>query len=107
MAKSFIDVVQDSPRAGLGIAVKTEIRGRTLFRQTDCRASQGRNKAVPPPNDTDSQVRPRRRTAGAGPNAISTGPRCCCALHAHRTPSSSSPGYRMTRSVSIFVQTGA
>ena len=31
------------------------------------RASQGRNKEIPPPNDVDSQVHPRRRTAGAGP----------------------------------------
>ena len=33
------------------------------------------------------KVRPGCRTAGAGPDAISTGPRCCRALHAHRAPS--------------------
>ena len=37
------------------------------------RASQGRNKEIPSPNEADSQVHPRRRTAGAGPSAISTG----------------------------------
>ena len=56
------------------------------------RANQGRNKKISPPVDADSQVRPRRRTASAGPDAISTGPRYCRALHTHRTPSSSSPG---------------
>ena len=35
---------------------------------------------IPPPNNADSQVCPGRRTAGAGPDAISTGRRC------HRTP---------------------
>ena len=64
---------------------------RPLGRPTS-RAGQGRNKAIPPPNNADSQVRPRRRTAGAGPDAISTGPRCCPALHAHRAHSSSSLG---------------
>ena len=116
MAKYFIDVVQDSPRTGLGIPVKTKKnpsfepihrpRNRLsalnftglpsaathpLGRPTS-RASQGRNEAIPPPKNADGQVRPRRRTAGAGPDAISTGPRCCRALHAHRAPSSSSPG---------------
>ena len=108
MAKSFIDVVQDSPRTGLGIPVKaSSLKSRTtlpsfirpglpsaaarpLGRLTS-RASQGRNKAIPPPDDADGQVRTRRRTAGAGPEANSTGPRCCHALHAHRAPSSSSP----------------
>ena len=41
------------------------------------RANQGRNKKIPPPIDADSRVSPIRRTAGAGPNAISTDPRCC------------------------------
>ena len=78
MAKSFIDVVQNSPRTGLGIP-------------TSC-ANQRRNKKNPPPVDADSQVRPRRRTVGAGSDAIYTGPHCCRALQAHRAPSSSSPG---------------
>ena len=38
------------------------------------RANQGRNKKISPPADADSQVRRRRRTAGACPDAISTGP---------------------------------
>ena len=131
MAKSFIDVVQDSPRTRLGIPVKTkknpsrnntppaeppfgfELHGwlvplksrmtfpssvrselpsavtRPLGRPTS-RASQARNKAIPPPDDADSQVRPRRRTAGAGHDAIPTGPPRCYALDAHQAPSSSS-----------------
>ena len=134
MAKYLIDVVQDSPRTGLGIPDKTKkpplsnqytargtafrlhasrmvgssLKARTtlpssvrpglpsaatrLLGRTTSRASQGRNKAIPPPNDADSQVHPRRRSTGAGPDAISTGPRCCRALHAHRAPSCSSPG---------------
>ena len=71
------------------------------------RANQGRNKKIPPRVDADSQVRPRRRTAGAVPDAISTGLHCRRALHAHRAPSSSSSGWRITRKASIFVQTGA
>ena len=133
MAKSFKDVVQDSPRTGLGITVKSRkpplsnqyttcgtafwlqtsrvvgssLKSRTtppssvrpgfpsaatrpLGRPTS-RASHGRNKAIPPPNDMDSQICRKRRIAGAGPDAISTGPRCCRALHAHRAPSSSPP----------------
>ena len=134
MAKSFIDVIQDFTRTGLGIPVKTRkppltnqytARG-TAFRLSTSRAvgsslksrttlpssvrprlpsagirplgrpasraKQGRNRKIPHPVDADSQVCPRRRTASVGPDAISTGPRCCRALHAHRTPSSSSPG---------------
>ena len=117
MAKFFKDVVQDSPRTGLGIPVKTKntlsrtntpptespfgfklcgrlvpaVGSRPLGKPTS-RDSHGRNKRIPSPNDVNSQVRPRRRTAGASPDAISTGPRCRRALHAHRAPSSSSPG---------------
>ena len=133
MAKSLIDIVQDSPRTGLGIPVKTKktplsnqypTRGKAFRLQTPrvvrsslksratlpssvhpglpsavtrplgrltSRASKGRNKASHPLNDADSHVRPRRKTAGAGPDAISTGPSCCRALHAHRASSSSSP----------------
>ena len=79
---------------------------RPLGRPTS-HANQGRNKMVPPPIDADSQVRPRRRAAGADKDAISTGPRCCRAPHAHRAPLSSSPRWRMTWWASIFVQTGA
>ena len=134
MAKSFIDVVQDFPRTGLGIPVKTKknpllnqytaretafrlytsravgfsLKSRTtlsssfrpglpsadtrLLGRPTSRANRARNKKIPPLIDADSQVRPRRRTAGAGPDAISTGPRCCRALHTHRAPLSSSPG---------------
>ena len=85
MAKSFKDVVQDSPRTGLGIPVTTKkplsrtslirspgtsIRGHTPVGQID----QGRNKRIPSPNDARSQVHPRRRTAGAGPDVFYTGP---------------------------------
>ena len=59
------------------------------------------------PFDAYRQVRPRRRTRSAGPDAISTGPSCCRAPHAHRAPSSSSPGWQMTRWASISVQTVA
>ena len=132
MAKYFTDIVQNSPRTGLGIPVKTKkppllnqyTTRRTAFRlQTSrvigcslkssttlpssvrpelppaathplgkptSRASQERNKEIPPPNDADSQVHPRRRTAGAGPDAISTGPPRCFAPDAHRALSSSS-----------------
>ena len=89
MAKSFIDVVQDSPMTG---SPGTPIRGTRPLGRPTSRANQGRNKKMLPPIDVDSQARPKRRTAGAGPDAISTGPRCCRALHAHRAPSSSSPG---------------
>ena len=134
MVKSFIDGVQDSPRTGLGIPVKTKkspltnqytargtafrlstswAHGSSLKSRTTLpssvrlglpsagtrplgrpasRANQGRDKKIPPTVVADSKVRPRRRTAGAGPDAISTGPRCCRALCAHRFPSSSSPG---------------
>ena len=44
---------------------------RPLRRPTS-RANQGRNNKIPPP--VNSQVRRRRRIAGAGPDAISTGP---------------------------------
>ena len=54
MAKSFIDVVQDSPRTGLPSAGT-----RPLGRPTS-RANQGRNKKIPPPVDMDGQVRPGR-----------------------------------------------
>ena len=54
------------------------------------RATQGRNKQIPPPNNANSQVYPRRRTTGAGPDAISTGPPRCFALDAHQVLSSSS-----------------
>ena len=99
MAKYFIEVVRDSPRTGLSIPVKTKkppltnqyADTRPLGRSAS-RANQGRNKNIPSRVDADSQVRPRRRTARAGPDAISTSPRCCRALHAHRVPSSSSPG---------------
>ena len=131
MAKSFIDVVQDSPSAGLGIPDKTKkpplsnqyttsgtafrlytsrvvgslkvaydssvirslgtsIRGRTPTWQPTSRATQGRNKQILPPNDADSQVYPRRGTAGAGPDAIPTGSPRCSSPDAHRAPSSSS-----------------
>ena len=131
MAKSFIDVIHDCPRTGLGIPVKTKKRplsnqyttrgtafgfqlhrwlvplksrttlpssirsklpstaARPLGKPT-IRATQGGNKQIPPPKDADSQVYPRRRTAGAGPDAISTGPPRCFALDAHRVLSSSS-----------------
>ena len=47
-------------------------------------------RVSPPPNDADSQVYLRRRTVGAGPDAISTGPPRCFALDAHQVLSSSS-----------------
>ena len=139
MAWSHIDVLQDSPRTGLGIPVKTKkpplmnqntARGTNFRLQTSrvvgfnlmsrttlpssvrpglpsantrpsgrltSRASQGRIKRNPPPNDANSQVRPRRRTAGAGPDAISTGPARYYALDAHRALSSSSQVWQMTR----------
>ena len=87
MTKYFIDVIQDSLRTGLAYLLKPK----------PSLANLGRNKKISPPVDADSQVHPGRRTAGASPDAISTGPRCCRALHAHRAPSSSSPGWRMTR----------
>ena len=34
------------------------------------RANQGRNKKISPPVDADSQVRPRRGTAGVGPDYL-------------------------------------
>ena len=48
------------------------------------KASQEKTKKYPPPNDADSRIHPRRRTAGAGPDAISTGPPCFFDLSAHR-----------------------
>ena len=75
MAKSFIDVVQDSPRTGLGIPVKTK---KTL--------SRTKTPPAEPPFGiklyADSQIRPRRRKAGAGPDANST----CPAVAALYTP---------------------
>ena len=56
------------------------------------RTNQGGNKKIPPLNHIDSQVPPGRRTASAGPDAISTGLPCRCAPHAYRAPSSLSPG---------------
>ena len=50
----------------------------------------GGNKRISPANYVDSTVRPRRRTAGAGPVAISTGLPHCFSLGAHRALSSSS-----------------
>ena len=61
-----------------------------LLGKPTSRAIQGRNKQIPPPNDADSQVYPRRKTAGAGPDAISTGPPRCFAPDAHQVLSSSS-----------------
>ena len=132
MPKSFIDTVQNSPRTGIGIPVKTKkkpsfepkhrprnhlsasnftggwfqlkvaydssvirsLRTPTAATRPLCkptsRACQGRNKEIPPQNDADSKVHPRRRTAGAGPDAISTGPSRCFAPDAHRALSSSS-----------------
>ena len=93
MAKSFIDVVQDSPRMGLGIPVKTKTlslepkhhsRNRLsalnftggssvrpelpsaatrLFGRPTSRANLGRNKKISPPVDADSQVRTGRGLA--------------------------------------------
>ena len=51
---------------------------------------QEKTKNIPPPNDAHSRIRPRRRVTGEGPDAISTGPPRCFALHAHRALSSSS-----------------
>ena len=84
MAKSFIDVVQDSPRTGLGIPV----RSKKPPLSNQLHRPRKRLSAI---NFTDSWFHPRRRTAGAGPDAISTAPRSFHALHAHRAPSSSSP----------------
>ena len=67
--KYFEDIVQDSPRTGLGIPVETK---HSLSRTNTPPAE--------PPfgfsalNDADSQVRSGRRTADAGPDVISTGP---------------------------------
>ena len=73
MAKSFKDVVQDSPRTGLGIPVQTKnplsrtntksVRPGLPFAATrplgkPTSANQGSNKKISPPNDADSQVRP-------------------------------------------------
>ena len=137
IAKYFIDVVQDSPRTGLGIPVKTKnplyrtntppaeppfaggwsqlkvtydssvLRSPGIFIRGHTPVRQGRNKRNPPPNDLDSRVRPRRRTAGAGPDAISTGPPRFYALDAHRALSSPSQVWRMTRWASSSAQTGA
>ena len=99
MAKSFIDVVQDSPRTGLGIPVKTKkkpslepihrLRNRlsalnftggwfqlkvaydsSVILSPGTGTSQEKTKKNPPPNDMDSRIRPRRRTTGEGPDAI-------------------------------------
>ena len=58
-------------------------RAPCLLGKPTSRANQGGDKKIPPLNDADSQVRPRRRTAGAGPDAISTGPPRCFAFDAH------------------------
>ena len=78
-----------------------------LLGKATSRANQGRNKKIPALNDADSQVRPRHRTAGASPDAISTGPPGCYALDAHRALSSSSQMWRMTRWASRSARTGA
>ena len=97
MAKSFKDVVQNSARMGLGMPVETKNPlSRTNIRSRTTLPSSIRpglpSAAIFPLGKPTSQVRPGRRTAGAGPNAISTGPPHCFAPDAHRALSSSSPG---------------
>ena len=86
MAESFIDVAQDFPRRETSRAVGSRLKSRTILPSSvhpglpsaDTRpldrptshANQGRNKKIPPPIDADSQARPRRRTVGAGPDAL-------------------------------------
>ena len=96
-------------RTTLPSSVRSELPSaatRPLGKPTS-RANQGRNKQIPPPNDADSKVYPRRRTAGAGPDANSTGSPRCFALDAHQVLSSSSQVWRMTWWASRTAQTGA
>ena len=85
----------------------TFILGHTRARCTDKPHQPGEYyKKYPPPNDADSRSRPRCKTAGAGPDAISTGEPRCFDLDAHRALSSSSQVWQITRWASRTAQTG-
>ena len=67
-----------------------ELAVKRALGEPTSRTSQEKTKENPLPNDADSRIRPSRRTAGAGPDAIFTGPPRCFAPDAHRALLSSS-----------------
>ena len=86
MAKSFIDVVQDSPRSRLCLPVKTKNPlSRTNTPPTERPFSFKLHGRLVP-----AYSRPGLATKGVGPDAISTGPPRCFAPEAHRASLSSS-----------------
>ena len=105
MAKSFIDVVQDSPRTRLGINVKTkktlsrtntppaeppfgfELHGRLVMAYGHVRLFRRPFERPPPFLPLAHTL---GLTGGVGPDAISTGPPRCFSPDAHRALSPSS-----------------